>query len=165
MSSSPDNGEIIFDILVRETNLYAEKSMDDANLPPKARAHSWRPTNGIEMKAFIGIILAMGILTKPTLESHWKEGTQSWLINTPMCLDIMRKTRFQNLLHYPHCNDNENPVSRCQHGHDPAHKIRPVLDLINSTFSHHYGLGRDVTVDESIVGFKGRNSLVYSMSA
>jgi hypothetical protein len=48
----------------------AEQSIDDANLPPKARAHSWRPTNGIEMKAFIGIILAMGILKKPTLESY-----------------------------------------------------------------------------------------------
>ena len=48
---------------------------------------------------------------------------------------------------------------------DPAHKIRPVLDLINNTCSHHYGLGRDVTVDESIVGFKGRNSLVQYMPA
>ena len=62
LSSNPDNGETIFDILVREANLYAEQSIDDANLPPNTRAHSWRPTNGIEMKAFIGIILAMGIL-------------------------------------------------------------------------------------------------------
>lgn len=40
LCSSPDNGETIFDILVRETNLHAEKSIDDANLPPKAKAHS-----------------------------------------------------------------------------------------------------------------------------
>lgn len=117
------------------------------------------------MKAFIGIIPAMGILKKPTLESYWQDGTQSWLINIPMFSDIMRRNRFQNLVRYLHCNNNENAVPRCRHGHDPAHKIRLVLDLINNTFSHHYGLGRDVIIDESIVGFKGRNSLVQYMPA
>jgi hypothetical protein len=77
----------------------------------------------------------------------------------------MRRNRFQNLVRYLHCNNNENAVPRCRHGHDPAHKIRLVLDLINNTFSHHYGLDRDVIIDESIVGFKGRNSLVQYMPA
>ena len=35
LSSSPDNGETIFDILVRETNLYAEQSIDDTILANK----------------------------------------------------------------------------------------------------------------------------------
>jgi hypothetical protein len=42
-----------------------------------------------------------------------------------------------------------------------------ILSLceLNNTFSHHYGLDRDVIIDESIVGFKGRNSLVQYMPA
>ena len=71
--------------------------------------------------------------------------------------------RFQLILRYIHCNDNSTAIPRGEPGFDRLHKVRPVLDLINRTFPHSYRPGRDISVDESIVGHKGRDSLVQYM--
>ncbi|KAJ8316544.1 hypothetical protein KUTeg_005901 [Tegillarca granosa] len=72
----------------------------------------------------------------------------------------MKRNRFQLILKYLHCNDNSTAVRRGVNGYDPAHKIRPILDLVNQRFKECYNLARDLTVDESIVGFKGRHNIV-----
>lgn len=165
LSTNPAQHENLIDLLVRETNLYAQQSIEAEILKPNSRAHSWHDTKREEMEAFLGLILSMGILKKPSIESYWQEGTQSWLTNTPAFSRVMRRNRFQLLLKYLHCNDNTLAVPHGQPGYDAGFKIRPVLDLLNHTFSLNYSLARDITVDESLVGFKGRNRLVQYMPA
>ncbi len=47
-----------------------------------------------------------------------------------------------------------------QPGHDPLHKIRPFLDKILDNFQSSFQLGRKVSLDESMIGFKGRLGFV-----
>ena len=77
----------------------------------------------------------------------------------------MRRDRFQLILKFVHLNNNETavPIGQQDH-HDPVHKVRPVLDVLNTAFLSMYRRpGRDLTVDEGVVGFKGRDYVVQYM--
>ena len=57
--------EKIMSKIVTETNRYAEQFLHAASLKRKARAHSWSPTNMVEMKQFLGLVFLMGVVKKP----------------------------------------------------------------------------------------------------
>ena len=40
-----------------------------------------------------------------------------------------------------------------------VHKIRPVMESIRENSQRYYSLHREVSVDEAMVGFKGRSSM------
>ncbi|XP_048244365.1 uncharacterized protein LOC125376709 [Haliotis rufescens] len=131
-----DGGVDLFDLLVRETNRYAEQYLQGRTLSPQSRARAWRPVDREEMRAFLGLLLAMGVVRKPTIASYWNEGDKNWLASTPSFGGIMPRNRFQVIMRFLHCNDNSVAVPRGQPDHDPLHKIRPVLDLVNGSNSH-----------------------------
>ncbi|XP_046329987.2 piggyBac transposable element-derived protein 3-like [Haliotis rufescens] len=159
-----DGGVDLFDLLVRETNRYAEQYLQGRTLSPQSRARAWRPVDREEMRAFLGLLLAMGVVRMPTIASYWNEGDKNWLASTPSFGGIMPRNRFQVIMRFLHCNDNSVAVPRGQPDHDPLHKIRPVLDLVNGSFANSHGLAQSVCVDERMVGFKGRHHLVQYMA-
>lgn len=57
----------IFDILVTQTNLYAQQVQEKLDKPDSR----WTDTTLDEMKAFIGIRLYMRILQLPAMEMYW----------------------------------------------------------------------------------------------
>lgn len=162
--SSDDNISII-DILVEETNRYAHQIRNSNNLKPNSRLKKWEDVSHEEMSAFLGLWLSMGILRKPTMASYWYESQQTWLYNTPTFTKIMRRDRFQIILQCLHANNNAGALPRGNPNHDPAHKVRRIFDLINKVFKEKYAAARDLTVDESMVGHKGRDYTVQYMPA
>jgi len=124
--------------------------------------NNWVPTDRSEMRAFIGVMMAMGLLKKPTIESYWNKG-DSFLLHSPSFSQVFSRNRFQNILRFLHCNDNTQAAPRGSPEYDPGYKIRPVFDILNNTFDRKYNLGRDLMVDESMVGFKGITNLVQYM--
>ena len=44
---------------------------------------------------------------------------------------------------------------------DPRHKINLFLEKLAKNFQKHYDLGENLTIDESLVHFKGRNSMKF----
>ena len=63
---------------------YATQYLDThLNLPPHSRAHQWRDVNRLEMKAFIGLWMTMGVIKKSTIASYWSSNSTTWLINSP----------------------------------------------------------------------------------
>lgn len=44
-------------------------------------------------------------------------------------------------------------MPRGDENYDPSHKFRPILELLNETFQKAYDSARDLTIDESMVGF------------
>jgi predicted metal-dependent RNase len=49
--------------------------------------------------------------------------------------------------------------SAAQQDIDPQYKFRQVLEHLNATWTQDYNIHRDVSIDETIVGFKGRHVL------
>ena len=46
---------------------------------------------------------------------------------------------------------------------DPLYKLRPFLQPLLTNFQHHYTLHREVSVDETMIGFKGRLGFLQYM--
>ena len=92
--------------------------------------------NHQEMRAFLGLVMAMGIVKKPSIESYWET---SGITETENFRDVMPRNRFQSI-RYLHCNDNETAIPRRQAGYDPLHKISPVVDFFNEAFKKNYRL-------------------------
>jgi hypothetical protein len=52
----------------------------------------------------------------------------------------MPRNRFQSIIRYLHCSDNQTVIPRGQAGYDPLHKISPVVDFFNEVFEKNYRL-------------------------
>ncbi|VDI00918.1 Hypothetical predicted protein [Mytilus galloprovincialis] len=151
----------LIDRIVDETNRYANQCQTTENPTRHARSNEWSPVSYAEMRAFIGLVLAMGIVKKTSIESYWEA---SGISETPNFRDVMSRNRFQAILRYLHCSDNTTAVPRGQPGYDPLHKINPVVEFFNEVFELNYRLSQNIVVDERIVGFKGRHVLKQYIS-
>lgn len=137
-----DGDEHIFDIIVEETNRYAETTLNRNNPATKhARGNSWTPVTKEELSAFFGIYLSMGIVRKPSFASYWQGSDDiDNLMETPNFSHIMSRNRFQAILRFLHCNDNSTAVERGQPGYDPLHKVSNIVEFFNRTFDLNYRL-------------------------
>ena len=142
-------GENFCQTLADQCNLYARQQ-------PPGSSYNWTDTTESEMKLFMGIHLAMGVHKLPSVEDYW---SQHPLLGAP---DISRGIpirRFKALQSCLHLNDNTTVRKRGEPGYDKLHKIRPLMESIRENCQRCYSLHREVSVDEAMVGFKGRSSM------
>ena len=59
-----------------------------------------------------------------------------------------------------HLSDNSQYIPKGQPGHDPLYKIRPLLTSLLANFQAAYTLHQELSIDEAMVGFKGRLSFI-----
>ena len=57
---------------------------------------------------------------------------------------------------YLHLRDTSNAQRRDQPGYDPLFKVRLLLNLLSEKFRTVYIPGQNLSVDEAMIGFKGR---------
>ena len=146
-------GNDIMEMMMEQTNLYAQQN------PPSAR-YRWYDTTVSKMYLFLGVIIAMGVHLLPSLADYWSSDS---LLGVPgICLG-MPIDRFKALLHCMHINDNSKAVPRNQPGYDRLHKIRPMIERLRQTWRTCYNPPREQSIDEAMVGFKGRNVMKQYM--
>ena len=71
--------------------------------------------------------------------------------------------RFKVLLNYLHLDDNTTCIPRGDPGHDRLHKVRPLLTQATDIFSRDYIPNRNMSIDEAMVGFKGKSKQYIPM--
>ena len=91
----------------------------------------WDDVTVDEMRAFIGLLLLMGVVTLPSLEAYWSSEP---LLYTKV-RDVMPKARFLANLRALHLNDSRLQVPIGQPDYDPLFKVRKLLDLVTLRFS------------------------------
>lgn len=146
-------GNDMMEIIVEQTNVYANQN------PPSAR-YRWYNTTVTEMYLFLGIIIAMGVHKLPFFYDYW---SSDCLLGVPGISAGMPVDRFKALLRCLHLNDNTTAVPRNQPGYDRLHKIRPMIDCLRETWRTIYHPPKEQSIDEAMVGFKGRNSMKQYM--
>ena len=105
-----------------------------------------------ELKRALAIVIMMGIVRYPSIEDSW---VTTWPFASTTFSLIMSPDRFSLVLCFLHLNDNTKYISKGEPGHDPIFKLRPFLDPLITNFQAAYSLGREISIDESMVGFKG----------
>src|SRR5215510_8013604 len=101
-----------------------------------------------EVRHFIALILAIGIISKPELKLYW---TRDYILQTPIFHETFSLKRFQLLLRYLHFVNYEAADSN-----DRLRKIRPLLEMLRTSSRKTYMLEQNISVDESLMLFKGR---------
>lgn len=133
-------GESVDDI-VFQSNLYATQRNHALNLSRE------------ELLAFIGINMLMAYHRLPTWKQYWNASED---LGLPIVAKCMTRNRFETILKFLHCNDN-NLMPK--DNKDKIYKIRPLSDTLNRRFKDCYKTTRRVSVDESMILFKGRSTL------
>ncbi len=149
-------GDDLLNHYVSQTNLYGDQYIDGKeNLAKYALGRGWKEdhTDRDEMKQFIGLILLMGLVRKPTIPMYWAKDP---LYDTPLFRNVMPRNRFQTLLKFWHFNDSTGEPDRASPDRDRIYKIRPVVDHLFEHFQLAYVPEKQLAVDESLLLWKGR---------
>ena len=140
----------LFHLLLTQTNLYAAQQ----------RIRHWHDVTKNEMKAFLGILVAMGCHQVPSLEMFWSSDP---LFRIEPIASIMTRVRFRKILQALHVNDNSQAPSRDDVMFDKLHKLRPMIDMLNNGFQKQSIASTSQSIDEAMVLFKGRSGIKQYM--
>lgn len=142
------NDEVV-NIICNETNRYASEYIRTHR---KAKPFAHLTSN--ELKVFLGLVILQGVVKKPEMEQYWSKNP---IIMTPFFLQAMSFRRFKQIKQFLHFSNNAeyNPQT---HPNPKLNKIWPILEKLNSLFQKSLTPDRDVTIDESLLLFKGRLS-------
>ena len=132
-------GEDTFKNIAQQTNLYALQCNQE-----------WHETSTEEIKAFLGMILAMGIHKVPSVSDYW---SQHALLGVPGITRNMLRNRFMQILQNLHLNDNSKMPQPGYSDFDKLHKVRPLLETIRMNSQKAYSPHQEVSVDEAMVLF------------
>ena len=76
---------------------------------------------------------------------------------------IMKRNRFSLVLRFLHLKDSSQYIRKGEPGHDPLFKLRPFIEPLFQRFQASYTLSKEICVDESIIGYKGRVNFIQYM--
>ena len=136
-----------------ETNRYYDQSHKQKN----AKYTKWKPTTVTEIKAFIGVLIAMGITKLPEMRDYWRKNSLcyvSWFST------VFTRGRFEAILNVLHLVDNKQCTNN-----DKLYKLGNLHNKLNINFYKAYTPERNLAVDEQMIGTKCRVSCIQYMPA
>lgn len=136
-------------LITEQTNLYATQ-----------KKRNFTPTSKQEMKIFIAINLLMGIKKSPSFRDYWSSRPE---MRDDFIASKITVNRFGSLLTSLHCNNNDMMPKKEEPGFDKLYKIRPYIELLKTNFQKYYLPSKEISIDESMVKFKGRISFKQYM--
>ena len=83
----------IIDLVVRETNRYAEQYFQTHETTSRSKFRQWKATTDQEMLKFLGIIIQMGLVQMPKLSHYW---SSSKLYGSEIIRNSMSRERGSN---------------------------------------------------------------------
>ena len=153
-------------LILRETNLYGDQYVDShisfLQQHPRARAHSFirRKFTAQEITRFIVLVITMEIVNLPSLQHYW---STAWPFVSNNANKIMSRDRFLLILKFLHLADNSKASPRGTSSYDKLYKLREFLNIIIIKFKTMFSMNRELSIDESIIGYKGRLSFLQYM--
>ena len=142
-------GEDTIDLVIAETNRVAREKLAEN----KSRLQQWRDITKPKFKAYLGICIMMGVAVLPRVADYWS--TDPFLENRGIKA-VMTKNRFEEISQYLHFNDSTREPAKGTPGYDRLYKCRPILSNILQNVQRAYYPGKDISIDEGMIAFKGR---------
>ncbi|XP_071152156.1 piggyBac transposable element-derived protein 4-like [Mytilus edulis] len=148
---------------VKQTNRYASDLYDRTRLQTGrfSRKCQWRKEGKLtisEFKAFLGVLFNMGLNRKSSIKEYWNRKNMSQ--STPWFRMTFARNRFQNVLKFLHIVDCKKIPARNNQNYNPASRVKPLIDFVNRKFLYYYRPRRELSVDETLVGTKGKTAML-----
>lgn len=135
----------IINTIATESNRYATQKS----------SKNFQPTSSAEIKAFLGVMIMMGLHPLPDFELYWSSDR---FYNNPDISSTFSLNRFKKLFE----NDNRTAAPRDSANFDRLHKLRPMINHLNHTFLEQAEESGLYSVDECMVKFKGRSCMKHA---
>lgn len=133
--------ESILNDLIYQTNLYGTQKNQTLRIQRE------------DMLVFLGINFLMRYNRLPSFKDYWSTSDD---VGVKLVSNAMSWDMFEKILIHLHCNDSTLLPTNNK---DKLFKLRPIIDKLNESFKRNYFGTRQVSVDESMVKFKGRSTL------
>lgn len=133
--------------IVEQTNDYAVQVFLSIETYSKSRITNWKHLTVPELKIFIGLLLHTGTIQLTRVNDYWKTDP---LFNIPIFRKHMSRNRFLLILRYLHFTSANTRAD------DRLGKIRSVVDFFNTKMNSLYYPGKELSLDESMVLWRGR---------
>ncbi|KAK3716928.1 hypothetical protein RRG08_026718 [Elysia crispata] len=150
----------LINLMVRQTNLYSDQWIQAKRQylidKPHSRVHSWIKGGLVspqEMRAFLAVLFNMNPNPKHVKESYWDSIHKSQQM--PWFPEHFNRDRFSLISKFLHFANNADapPEGHTQY---KTYKVQPIVDHFNNRFKHYFCPYRNISIDESMVGFKGK---------
>ena len=113
--------------------------------------HQWKATDRVEIVTLLVVVILMGVIHKPRFAMYWSTDS---LISTPVFSQIISRDRFLILMRFLHFADNKN-INLADPDWKEFYKVREVVNMIKERCFQIFLPGKDVSIGESLVFFKG----------
>lgn len=139
----------LLNMIVMQTNNYAVEVLVDSS-GPRSRISEWKDITTSELLIFIGLTLHTGTIQLPHIEDYWKTHR---LFST--CFPrFMSRDRYLLIMRCIHFCENLPPTDLPPA--DRLYKVRPLLNHFTSKMQTVYYPGKNLSLDESMVLWKGK---------
>ena len=100
-----------------------------------------------DLHGFFAIVMNMGLIHLPEREDYWKT---SWTCEIPFFRRVLPRNRFEEIFWMLHVSHTEpgQPVLKVD-------KVQAILQHLIMKFQSNYHPGRNIAIDETMVGFRG----------
>ncbi|GLV46372.1 uncharacterized protein CBL_20714, partial [Carabus blaptoides fortunei] len=144
----------VLDMLVTSTNIYGEK-LCQLNRPStrNRRILSFKKTNTLEMSQFLGLCLLKSQVRAPSIRHLFSNDI---LYYHPIFHYIMSGRRFEQILRCLSCY--EKPDQKKISTETKLGKVSDLVSLVIKNFQQAYMPGEKLSLDESLLLFRGRLS-------
>ena len=132
----------IIDNILYQYNLYITQKSSRA-----------KPIDRREFIGFLGINTLMGYNKLPSWTHFWSSQPD---LGVPFAATVIPRNRFAEILSNLHVNDN---LVMPKDNNDRLYKLRPLIKSLNNRYVKLYNVSKQVSIDESMILFKGRSSL------
>jgi hypothetical protein len=109
-----------------------------------------------EITSWLGLNILMGYHKLPSYKQYWSSTLN---FKVPIVCETMSRNLFTKILNNLHLADNRKVPARTSPEYSKTYKVDRFLEILENNFKEHYILGEHVSVDESMIKFKGRSSL------
>ena len=135
----------VWQYILQTTNAYAAARL--GSQPPQRRSvfRNWRGITLTEMKAFVGLILQMGLTQLSDIKDYWSTHVT---LNLPFFRTVFSRDRFFQIFWMLHVGETPSQNRRS--------KIQPFIDLLVPRFHQHLNPSKELSIDEAMIAFRGR---------
>ncbi|CAK9833061.1 PiggyBac transposable element-derived protein 4 [Anthophora retusa] len=138
--------------ITTETNLYAQQIISGREVSTHSLWQNWYEVTAVEMKAFLGVIINMGLMPVHDIKDYWSKKFNAYI---PFYNNIFRRQRFLQIFWALHLETTPQTGNRERIS---VNKVAHLLNYLDQKFRQHFVPAQNIAVDESTVGFKGRVS-------
>ncbi|XP_033739353.1 piggyBac transposable element-derived protein 4-like [Pecten maximus] len=125
-----------------------------------SRFKKWTPVTHGEMKVFIAVAIAMGIIKQINMQDYWCTDP---VVSTPFFSSVMPRDRFLSIMSFLHLSNNTLAVPRGEEGYTHLQKVGSLYQELLQRFQEVYNPSQCVAVDEGMIAWRGNLKFrVYS---